>query len=107
MILRGPLIVTSLLCTTRVPEPSMMDPRDRPHWRQKYRKLLPFEDMRKTVRQMGLDTKKEYELNTGGLAHLSFLVSLSSPSLHHFRIPASQASVPHPQAAPTFQSSRT
>ena len=71
MILRGPLLVTSLLCSTRVPEPSMMDPRDRPTWRQKYRKLLPFEDMRATVRRMGLDSQKEYVRNTGALARLS------------------------------------
>eukprot|EP00316_Scyphosphaera_apsteinii_P003982 CAMPEP_0119338164 /NCGR_PEP_ID=MMETSP1333-20130426/95506_1 /TAXON_ID=418940 /ORGANISM="Scyphosphaera apsteinii, Strain RCC1455" /LENGTH=113 /DNA_ID=CAMNT_0007349379 /DNA_START=225 /DNA_END=563 /DNA_ORIENTATION=+ len=39
----------------------MSDPRDRPNWRKRYRKLLPFEEARRTVQGIGFTSKEEWD----------------------------------------------
>ena len=39
----------------------LMDPRDRPNWSARYRKLLPFAEARKTVRSIGFRSKEDWD----------------------------------------------
>ncbi len=41
--------------------PDLPDPRDRPNWRRRFVKLLPFAQARETVRSIGFGTKEEWD----------------------------------------------
>ena len=54
------VLLVASMAPIRSPDVSMIDPRDRPVWRQRYRRLLPFEETRAIVRRMGIDSKNEF-----------------------------------------------